>query len=41
MRYGAVATITATQLLSVPCMLAFGFALGLLLASASFLARGR
>ena len=39
-RYGAVATITATQLLSVPCMLAFGFAPGLLLASATFLARG-
>jgi MFS family permease len=39
-RYGAVATITVTQLLSVPCMLAFGFAPGLLLASASFLARG-
>ena len=39
-RYGAVATITVTQLLSVPCMLAFGFAPGLLLASATFLARG-
>ena len=40
-RYGAVSTITFTQLLSVPCLLAFGFAPGLPLASATFLARGR
>jgi MFS family permease len=39
-RYGAVSTITFTQLLSVPCLLAFGFAPGLGLASAAFLARG-
>jgi MFS family permease len=39
-RYGAVAAITFTQLLSVPFLLAFGFAPGLILASATFLARG-
>ena len=39
-RYGAVSTITFTQVLSVPCLLAFGFAPGLGLASATFLARG-
>jgi MFS family permease len=39
-RYGAVAAITFTQLLSVPFLLAFGFAPGLALASATFLVRG-
>jgi MFS family permease len=39
-RYGAVSTITFTQLLSVSFLLAFGFAPGPGLASATFLARG-
>ncbi|MDQ3701889.1 MAG: MFS transporter [Chloroflexota bacterium] len=39
-RYGPVATITLTQLLSVPFLLAFGFAPALGLAASVFLARG-
>lgn len=39
-RYGPVATIALTQLLSVPFLLAFGFAPALGLAASVFLARG-